>query len=122
MGETGSVAWMFDRKGIISMPRQGKSEDEMMEVVIEAGADDLVTEEEYFEVQTSIESFEPVRKALVEKGFTIDNASLQYVAKNTIAVEGENAEKVIKIIDMIEDNDDVQNVFSNADIDEASLA
>lgn len=117
MGEAGSVAWMFDRKGIITLPKQGKSEDDIMEIILEAGADDLHTEEEVFEVQTAIESFEPVRKALIQKGLKIDNASLQWVAKNNVFVTGEDAEKVMKLIESLEDNDDVQNVFSNADID-----
>lgn len=115
MAESGSVAWMFDRKGIITLPAQGKTEDEMMEIVIEAGADDLQTEEDYFEVQTSIESFEPLRKALLAKNISVENASLQWIAKNLIAVQGEDAEKVMKLIEAIEDCDDVQNVFSNAD-------
>lgn len=116
LGEGGSVAWMFDRKGIITLPNQNKSEDDVMETVIEAGADDLQTEEDFFEVSTSIESFESVRKALAEKKLEIENASLQWVAKNTIEVKGEDAEKVIKLIESLEDLDDVQNVFSNADI------
>ncbi len=116
MGETGSVAWMFERKGVITLPKQGKTEDQVMELVLDAGADDLTTEEEFFEVQTSMENFEPVRKTLVDKNFEVENASLQWVAKNLIEVKGEDAEKVMKLIDALEDNDDVQNVFSNADI------
>jgi YebC/PmpR family DNA-binding regulatory protein len=115
MGENGSVAWMFDRKGIILLPKKGKTEDEIMEVILDAGAEDLHTEEDYFEVQTPLESFEPVRKSLVSKNIDIENASLQWIAKNAISVEGEDAEKVMKLIESLEDNDDVQNVFSNAD-------
>ncbi len=116
MGETGSVAWMFDRKGVITLPAEGKKEDDLMEIVLEAGADDLSTEEDFFEVQTAVESFEPVRKALADKGFKIENASLQWIAKNTIEVKGEDAEKVMKLIEALEDLDDVQNVYSNAEI------
>lgn len=116
LGENGSVAWMFDRKGIITIPKQGKKEDEIMEIVLDAGADDLTTEEEFFEIQTSVESFESVRRALIEKKLTVDNASLQWIAKNTIEVKGEDSEKVMKLIESLEDNDDVQNVYSNADI------
>jgi len=116
MGETGSVAWMFDRKGIITLPAAGKKEDEVMEVVLEAGADDLTTQEEYFEIQTAIENFEPVRRSLVDKNFAVENASLQWIAKNLIEVKGEDAEKVMKMIEALEDLDDVQNVYSNADI------
>lgn len=116
MGETGSVAWMFDRKGIITLPAEGKKEDDVMEIVLDAGADDLTTEEDFFEVQTTIESFETVRRTLVDKNFTVENASLQWIAKNLIEVKGEDAEKVVKLIESLEDLDDVQNVFSNADI------
>lgn len=115
MGETGSVAWMFERKGLITVKRENKSEDEMMEIILEAGADDLATEEDFFEVTTSLENFEPVRKTLVDKKLTVDNASLQWVAKNLIPVKGEEAEKVMKLIEGIEESDDVQNVFTNAD-------
>ena len=116
MGENGSVAWMFDRKGIISLPAEGKKEDDVMEIVLEAGADDLTTDEDFFEVQTTVESFETVRRALVDKNFSIENASLQWIAKNLIEVKGEDSEKVVKMIEALEDIDDVQNVYSNADI------
>jgi len=118
MGENGSVAWMFDRKGIVTLPIQNKTEDEIMDIVLEAGAEDLHTEEDFFEVQTDIESFEPVRKALVAADLQIENASLQWIAKNTVSVSTEDAEKVMKLIEAMEDSEDVQNVYSNADFDE----
>jgi YebC/PmpR family DNA-binding regulatory protein len=116
MGENGSVAWMFDRKGVITLSADGKNEDDVMEIVLEAGADDLTTEEDYFEVTTTVESFETVRRSLVDRSFNIENASLQWIAKNLIEVKGEDAEKVMKMIEGLEDLDDVQNVYSNADI------
>jgi YebC/PmpR family DNA-binding regulatory protein len=115
MGESGSVAWMFERKGVITLPSQGKTEDEIFEIILEAGADDLITEEDFFEVTTSLESFEPVRKSLVNTGLEIDNASLQWIAKNTTAVSGDVSDKVMKLIDMMEDSDDIQSVYTNAD-------
>ena len=118
MSETGSVAWMFERKGIITVKRAQKSEDEMMEIILDAGADDLGTEEEFFEVTTSLESFEHVRRTLAEKKMTIENASLQWIAKNHTPVKGEEAEKLMKLIESIEECDDVQNVYSNADFTE----
>jgi len=121
MGEGGSVAWMFEKKGVVTLPKQGKTEDEIMEIVLDAGADDLQTEEEYFIIQTSIESFESVRKAVADKKLTVENASLQWIAKNNIAVAGEDAEKVIKLIESMEDCDDVQNVYTNADIDDSAV-
>ncbi|MBT8378933.1 MAG: YebC/PmpR family DNA-binding transcriptional regulator [Ignavibacteria bacterium] len=121
MGESGSVAWMFEKKGIISLPKRDKSEDEIMEIVLNAGAEDLQTETDFFEIQTDVESFEPVRKALLENNFTIENASLQWIAKNTLNVKGEDAEQIVKLIEALEDADDVQNVYSNADFDEEFL-
>ena len=121
LGENGSVAWMFDRKGVISMPKQEKSEDEIMEIILDAGAEDLQSEEDFYEIQTPLESFEPVRKSIADKELAIENASLQWIAKNTLLVAGDDAEKVMKLIEALEDNDDVQNVYSNADIDESSL-
>lgn len=115
LGESGSVAWMFDRKGIITLPIQGKSEDDILEIILEAGADDLQTEEEYFEVTTTVDAFEDVRKAFVDGGLDVENASLQWIAKNTIEVSGEAGEKVMNLYDMLEDSEDVQNVYSNAD-------
>jgi YebC/PmpR family DNA-binding regulatory protein len=115
LGEGGSVSWMFDRKGVITLPKQNKTEDDIMDIIIEAGADDLQTEEDFFEISTAIESFETVRKALADKGLEIENASLQWVAKNLIEVKGEDAEKAMKLIESLEDIDDVQNVYSNAD-------
>ena len=114
MGESGSVLWMFDRKGVITFPAQGKTEDDIMEIVLDAGAEDIQLDDGYFEVTTEVETFEDVRKALAEAGIEIENASLQWIAKTTVDVSGEAQEKVLKLIDMLEDNDDVQNVYSNA--------
>lgn len=116
MGETGSVAWMFERKGVITVKREGISEDQMMEIVLDAGGDDLSKEEDFFEITTTLENFEPVRKKLAEKELSIENASLQWIANNTTPVKGDEAEKFMKLIESIEECDDVQNVFSNADI------
>lgn len=115
LGETGSVSWMFDRKGIITLQIQDKTEDEIFEIILEAGADDLQIEDNFYEVTTSMENFEQVRKALDSVGLKAENASLQWIAKNMVEVQGENAEKLEKLIDALEDNDDVQNVFTNAD-------
>ncbi len=115
LGENGSVAWMFDRKGIILLPKKDRTEDEIMEIILDDGAEDLHVEDDYFEVQTPLEAFEPVRKALVNKSIEIENASLQWIAKNAVSVEGEDAEKIMKLIESLEDSDDVQNVYSNAD-------
>jgi YebC/PmpR family DNA-binding regulatory protein len=118
LAETGAVGWNFERKGIIYVPKGKYPEDDLMTVILEAGADDMNDEGDYYEVKTSIEGFESVRKSIESAGYKIDNASLQYVAKTTTKVEGKDAEQVLKLISALEDNDDVQNVYSNADIDE----
>jgi len=118
MGESGSVAWMFEKKGIVTLPKQGKSEEDILEVALNAGAEDMRIEDEFYEIQTDIESFETVRKALVDEELKTENASLQWIAKNTVNIGGENAEKLLKLIESLEDSDDIQNVYSNADFDE----
>ena len=115
LAESGAVSYGFDRKGVITLPAQDKTEDDMMEIVLDAGADDIELEDNYFEITTPVETFEPVRKAVAEAGLDIENASLQWVAQNKVEAKGEEAEKIMKLIDMLEDNDDVQNVFTNAD-------
>lgn len=118
LGESGSVAWMFDRKGVITMPAQGKSEDDLMELILDAGAEDIQGEDDYFEITSTVEDFETVRKTIVDAGLEVENASLQWIAKNSVEVSGESSEKLMKMIDMIEDSDDVQNVYTNADFTE----
>jgi len=121
LGETGSVAWMFEKKGLITLPAQNKSEEDILNIVLEAGAEDLHSEEGYYEIATPVESFEPVRKALKNARLEIENASLQWIPKNNINTSGDDAEKVLKLIEALEDCDDVQNVYSNTDIDEAVI-
>lgn len=118
LGESGSVAWMFERKGIINVDKQNVIEDALMEVILDSGADDLKSEGEFFEIITPLESFEKVRKAVEDKGYKIDNASLQYLAKDLVAIEGKSADEVIRCIEAVEENDDVQNVYTNADFPE----
>ena len=118
LGENGSVAWMFEHKGVVVGPAAGKDEEEIMELVLDADPDDISVEEDFYEITASVENFEPCRKASVEGGLEVENASLQWIAKNTTEVSGDNLEKAIKMIDMLEDLDDVQNVYTNADFQE----
>lgn len=115
LGESGSVGWMFDRKGIVNVEKPGVTEDDLMELILDAGADDLKTEGDFFEVVSSMENFEKVRKAIEDKGYKIESASLQYVAKDLIAVDPGKVDEIIRCIEAVEDNDDVQNVYTNAD-------
>ena len=115
LGESGSVAWMFERKGVINVEKENTKEDDLMDVILDAGADDLNSDGDYYEVTSSLENFEKVRKAIEEKSYKIESASLQYLAKDLLHVEGKNVDAVIRCIEAVEDNDDVQNVYSNAD-------
>jgi YebC/PmpR family DNA-binding regulatory protein len=115
LGESGSVAWMFERKGVITIAKENHSEDDVMEVILDAGADDLKTEDEFFEVISSIENFETVRKTLEDKKFKIESASLQQLAKNLIALDEKGAADIMRFLEVVEEHDDVQNVFSNGD-------
>ncbi len=118
LGESGSVAWMFERKGVVNVEKENVTEDVIMEVILDAGAEDLKTEGDYYEIITPLENFEKVRKAVEDKTFKIESASLQFIAKDLIPVEGKNSEEVIRCIEAVEENDDVQNVYTNADFKE----
>ncbi|RPI12355.1 MAG: YebC/PmpR family DNA-binding transcriptional regulator [Ignavibacteriae bacterium] len=125
LAESGSVSWNFERKGVINVPKGNYSEDDILNVILDAGADDLVTEDEFFQITTKVEHLEPVRKAIESSGLAgikIESASLQFVPKQTVRVEGKDAEHTMKLIAALEDNDDVQNVYTNADIDEKIMA
>jgi YebC/PmpR family DNA-binding regulatory protein len=124
LAETGAVAWNFERKGVITLLKGKYAEDDIMNVILDAGADDLVEEDEFYQVTSSLENFDSVRKALESSpvNFKIENSSLQYVAKNTMKIQGRDAEQLMRLITAIEDHDDVQNVYSNADIDEKIMA
>jgi YebC/PmpR family DNA-binding regulatory protein len=115
LGDAGSVAWMFERKGVVILPKDNHSEDDVMEVILEAGADDLKTEDEFFEVISTIENFETVRKTLEDKKYKIESASLQQLAKNLIALDEKGAADIMRFLEVVEEHDDVQNIFSNAD-------
>ena len=116
MGEAGSVAWMFERKGVVTIEKGTHTEDDVMEVILELGADDLTTEEEHFEIIAPIENLETVRKGLEEKGYKIESANLQYIPKDRVALDEEKAAAVIRFLENVEEYDDVQNIFTNADL------
>lgn len=125
-GQTGSVAWMFHRKGTIVVPKAKQNltltEDDLLSIILEAGAEDLLTEEDAYTVTTSPQSFETVKKAVEEKGIIIETASLQMFPQNTVKITGKEAEQTLKLMEALEEHEDVQNVYSNFDIDEKELA
>jgi YebC/PmpR family DNA-binding regulatory protein len=116
MGDAGSVSWMFDRKGVVTIEKGTHTEDEVMEIILDLGADDLKTEEEHFEIISPIESLETVRKGMEEKGFKLESASMQYIPKELITLDEEKSAAVIRFLETVEEYDDVQNLFTNADL------
>lgn len=122
LGTSGSVAFQFKKVGIINFA-PGFNEDQLMEVALEAGADDIQVDEEdgSAELITAPEDFTTVKNALVAAGFNPDHAEMIMRADNLLAIDGDNALKLLKMIDMLEDLDDVQEVFTNADISDEAL-
>lgn len=118
LGESGCVAWMFDRTGFIRVPQETYDEEELMLLAIDFGADDLKVEDGYYEIYTSTDNFDSVRSKLEEAGVQIESAELTYLPQNTVPLEDKKAEQMLKLMEALEDNDDVQNVFANFDIDE----
>jgi len=121
MGEQGSVSWMFERKSQIYVPGDKASEDQLMNIVLDAGADDLRNEGERWEVLSPPESHESVIKALESNGIPHEDAAIAFVPKNLIKLEGKNAGGMLRLSEALEEHDDVQNVYSNFDIDEKEL-
>ncbi len=113
LGNPGSVMFMFDRKGLIGVPATEASFDEVFEVALEAGAEDVQQGDDQHQITTSATSFAQVKKALSDKGWELSTAELAYVAQNTVTPDAETVKKVEDLISDLEDNDDVQNVYSN---------
>jgi YebC/PmpR family DNA-binding regulatory protein len=121
MGEQGSVAWMFERKSQIFVPGDKASEDQLMNIVLDAGADDLRNDGDRWEILSAPEAHEAVLKALEGATLPSEDASIAFVPKNLIKLEGKNASGMLRMSEALEDHDDVQNVYSNFDIDEKEL-
>ena len=122
LGESGSVAWQFSRRGILVLSSEGVNEDALLEAALEAGADDLVNQGESFEISTSPDSLSAVKSGLESRGFTGLRAEIQLVPSTTVSLDAEGARKMLKMIDNLEDLDDVQNVYANFDISDEVFA
>ncbi len=121
MAEAGAVGWMFKRKGEIAVPKEQASEDKLMGIVLDAGAEDLSDDGSVWTVVTPPETFEAVRDALVKAGITPDSAELGMVPNSYIKLTGAQAGQMIRLIEALEEQDDVQHVYANFDIDEKEL-
>lgn len=122
MGESGCVSWKFERKGVIQFSKEKYTEDQLMEAALEAGADDLRDEGDAWEIQTSMADFNTVREAFEAAGFEMLSAELNQVPQSTMELDLETARKLLRFIELLEDNDDVQNVYSDADISDEIMA
>ncbi len=121
MGETGCVTFMFDRKGVITIDKAKYDEDAMMEVALEAGADDVIDDGENWTIHTAMADFAAVRDALESGSVEMLSAELAMIPQNTIMLDVDTARKVLKLMDALDDNDDVQNVYANFDLPEEIL-
>lgn len=121
LGENGCVAWMFDLRGVILTPADGRSEDDMMEIALEAGAEDIAREGDAFQITTAPAELFSVKQGLEEQKIGVTSAELVRIPQNTVRVEGKDAEKMLKLMEMLEDQDDVQRVASNFDIPDELL-
>ncbi|HLS47907.1 MAG TPA: YebC/PmpR family DNA-binding transcriptional regulator [Gemmatimonadales bacterium] len=122
LGATGSVGWMFDHKGQIYLDAARSEEDRTLELALEAGAEDFAREGDQYVIDTAPSTFHAVQDALRAQQLEIDSAELAMVPKNTVKVEGADVERIIRLIEALEDLDDVSKVFSNFDIDASQLA
>jgi len=117
LGEAGSVAWMFERKGTIEVSGKDLDEEALMTAALEAGAEDLEQQDEGFAVYTDPASLPEVRDALEKAGYSIERAETEMVPKNTVQIsDPEKARKMLRLMDLLEENDDTQNVYGNFDI------
>lgn len=115
MGEPGSVAWMFDKRGVLSFDATKYTEDQIMEVAMEAGADDVVSEEGTLEVRVAPENYSAVEKAFEDAGIAVENSELTMLPKNLTPVDAATARKVMTLMENLEENEDVSNVYVTAD-------
>jgi len=121
LGETGSVGWQFEAKGVITVPVTSANADEAALLAIDAGAEDVNVDGDVIEVQTEPANLEAVRKALESSGLEVENADFAMVPKTTIEVDDRTAHQTLKLIDALEDLEDVQRVYSNAEFSDAAL-
>lgn len=116
VGTTGSVAFQFTKQGILSIRTDAVAEDRLMELALEAGAEDVRSSEDGFEVITAPAAYHKVKDALTAAGITLEASDVMYVPNNTVAIEGDAAVKLVKLIDQLEENDDIQTVSHNAEL------
>ncbi|MCX6375463.1 MAG: YebC/PmpR family DNA-binding transcriptional regulator [Armatimonadetes bacterium] len=121
LGETGCVSWMFEQKGMVNIERTAIDEDKLMEVALDAGAEDIRTEDDSYDVITAPDEFHNVRQAVIDAGIAIVNAEVTMLPKNTVRIEGREAHQMLRMMDQLDEIEDVQQVYANFDIPEEVL-
>jgi len=121
LGENGCVAWMFDNKGLIEIDAQGVDEDELLMAALDAGAEDMKNDDDVIEIVTAPENLEAVREAVEAAGYKPTSAEVTMIPQNTIALSGKEAQQMLRLMDMLEEHDDIQKVHANFDIPEDIL-
>jgi YebC/PmpR family DNA-binding regulatory protein len=122
LGTSGSVSYLFERKGVILVPKNEVDEDELIELALEAGAEDVEISESDYRVVTSPEDFATVRESLKEAGIAFENAEITMQPQNSIDLDASTAKQTLRLVDALEDNDDVQEVYANFDISDDVMA
>ncbi len=121
LGEAGCVGWMFERKGYFLIEKTAADEEKLLDIALGAGADDLRDEGDNFEILSAPESFDAVKTALEAAAIRLSSAEISMIPQNYVKLEGKNAQTMLKLMETLEDHEDVQNVWSNFDIDDAEL-
>jgi YebC/PmpR family DNA-binding regulatory protein len=122
LGESGCVAWMFQKKGLIVVEKDRVDEDELFTIALEAGAEDVRPADAMYEVITSVEDFEPVKQGITAKGIDPASSEVSLLPQTTVRLEGNQARQLLKLMDELEEHDDVQNVYANFDIPDEVMA
>jgi YebC/PmpR family DNA-binding regulatory protein len=122
LGESGCVAWMFHKKGLIVVDKDRVDEDELFTIALEAGAEDVRPADAMYEVITSVEDFEPVKQGITATGIEPASSEVSLIPQTTVRLEGSQARQLLKLMDELEEHDDVQNVYANFDIPDEVMA
>jgi transcriptional/translational regulatory protein YebC/TACO1 len=121
LGEQGCVGWMFSRKGLIIIPVNVIGEDELLEIALENGAEDMSQEGENYEIVTTVEDFDAVLQAIKDKEITVESSEISMIPSTTIKLEGKQAEQMLRLFEYLEELDDVQTVWANFDISDEEI-
>jgi len=121
LAEAGSVAWMFEKKGLCHVKKDAASEDRLMEIILDAGAEDMNTERDFYEIIANPQTFEQVKRTILDENISLELAEITMMPKSTVPITGKKAEQVLHLMETLEDHDDVQHVYSNFDISDEEM-